>query len=253
MRSGPAPWWWAVAFAVLFAAYQLPQVLAHLGVGEPAASLAMLAVYPLAALLARGGGMRLAAAYGLHAHAGRWIWLPALFVLALAAKAAAVALGTAAGIYTSQGPAVRVPPTLAWPWLAFATFVPSLAEDILTRGLWRHSPLASHGTLFVVATAAVYTLNHVWRLALGPPEWVMLFCFGAAYAAAFWSTGTLWAAVGLHWGWNFAGQALDAAWNVDVIDTVGAKLLSAGVHLAIGAAMIALARRRGSADPLREA
>jgi uncharacterized protein len=235
--------WWLGAFAFLFTAYQLPQVLVQLGVARPAASLAMFAVYPLALVLARRGRMRFSVAYGLRVHGRRWIWLPTLFAAAVVAKAAAVAFGVLVGIYTSDGPAARMPTADGWTWLGLATFVPSLAEDILTRGLWRHSPLAGDAVRFVLGTATVYTLNHVWRLTLGPAEWLMLFCFGAAYAGSFWSTGTLWAAVGLHWGWNFAGQAVDGVWNVAVTDAAAAKLLSAAVHLGIGAVVMAAAPR----------
>ena len=158
----------------------------------------------------------------------------------LAVKALAVVLGVQAGVYVSQGPAMQAPGPAAWAAMALVTFIPSLAEDILTRGLWQNSPLARGGVLFVLGTAAVYTLNHVWRLALGPAEWAMLFCFGVAYGLAFWRTGTLWAAVGLHWGWNFAGQAVDALWRVDVVDAGGAKLLSAAAHLGLALLVVVL-------------
>jgi uncharacterized protein len=203
----------------------------------------MLAMYPLAALFAWRSGLGLGPAYGLQWRGRWWLWLLALFTLALIAKTCAIVVGLETGIYVSHGPAVPAPTAIDCAAMALVTFIPSLAEDILTRGLWRHSPLARSGATFVAGTAAVYTLNHVWRLALGPAEWVMVFCFGLAYGLAFWRTGSLWAAVGLHWGWNFAGQAVDAVWQVDVVDAGTAKLVSASTHLVLAAAVLAVTSR----------
>lgn len=69
-------------------------------------------------------------------------------------------------------------------WTMFATFFPSVAEDIVTRGfLMRTLPRLSRRWLFVVISAGVYVLSHIYRLANGPSEWLMLFCFGLAYGA----------------------------------------------------------------------
>lgn len=245
--------WLLPACIALALAYHLPPLLARAGVPPGVANFALLAFYPLAALLAWRGGMSFAQAYGLRWQPRWWAWLLALFALAIVAKALAVAIGAAAGVYASHG-AAPAPPTLpAYGALAVMTFVPSLAEDILARGLWIHSPLARSGIAFVLGTAGIYTLNHVWRLSLGPAEWLMLFAFGIAHALAFWRTGTLWAAVGLHWGWNFAGQALDAVWQVDVVDATAAKMLSAATHLALVLVVWLATDTRGKSTAARDA
>ncbi|WP_427914191.1 CPBP family intramembrane glutamic endopeptidase [Ramlibacter sp. MMS24-I3-19] len=236
--------WWVTAFVVLFVAYQLPQLLVRVGVHGGIASSFMLVLFPLAAWLAWWRGEPFGRTYALAWRAHWWSWLVGLFILALAAKALAVVLGVRAGIYASHGPTSAALGPAGWAAVALITFVPSLAEDILTRGLWLHSPLARTGFVFVLGTAAVYTLNHVWRLALGPAEWAMLLGFGIAYGLAVWRTGTLWAALGLHWGWNFAGQALDAVWQVDVVDGTGAKLLSAAAHLVLALVVWVVTRGR---------
>jgi uncharacterized protein len=233
---------WLLAFGPLFLAYHLPEVAARVGVAPGVASAALLLFFPLAFWLGRRGGPGPLWAYGLAPRNEWWAWLAALFLLAVVAKVAAIAVGVRWGLYLAGGPTGRAIDAGTWFSLLLVTLVPSLAEDILTRGVFAQSPLARGGFVFVVATAAVYVLNHVWRLGAGWREWFMLLCFGIAYGLAFWRTGTLWAALGLHWGWNFAGQAIDAAWQVDVHAQGGVKLLSAAVHLVMAVVVLVIAR-----------
>lgn len=229
----PVRWW--PAFALLFAAYQAPEGLAARWLGQPALAAAlMLAFLPLAWAVARRLGLGMAAAYALEWRPQATRWLLGGLALALAAKAAALAAGLQLGVYAAadQAPttAAALAGTLAW--LALATFVPSLAEDLLTRGFWARVPgWRWRGLAYVLFTTTLYVLNHVYRLANGPAEWLMLACFGLAYAAAAWRSGSLWAAVGLHWGWNFAGQALALGWPTQVLAPAQARGLSAGAHL----------------------
>lgn len=65
----------------------------------------------------------------------------------------------------------------------------------------------------------------------GLTEQLRLFCLGLAYAAAAYRFRSLWAAVGLHWGWNFAGAALSQAWPTTLADAASGRLVSAAVHL----------------------
>jgi membrane protease YdiL (CAAX protease family) len=126
-----------------------------------------------------------------------------------------------------------------------STFVPSIAEDIIRRGFWWRVPgSALRGTTFVVVTSTIYVLNHVYRLGNGPSEWLMLFCFGLTYALAVTRTGSLWAAVGVRWGWNLANALLGTFATVDTISE-HAPLLSAAAHL-LRAALILLLPRHNS-------
>jgi hypothetical protein len=88
-------------------------------------------------------------------------------------------------------------------------------------------------------------LNHVYRLERGPLEWAMLFCFGLAYATALWHSGSLWAAVGLHWGWNLANGLL----AVDTLDPRRGAVFSAVTHLAILLVVLAVPARRHAYRP----
>ncbi|RYZ11174.1 MAG: CPBP family intramembrane metalloprotease [Alphaproteobacteria bacterium] len=132
--------------------------------------------------------------------------------LAFIAKAAALVAGFQIGAYSSF--AVSPPTDISVASIAIllaliSTFIPSIAEDILTRGLWWRATPWMTGAAFILITSVIYVLNHIFRLAEGPAEWIRLFCFGIAYAAAMARFRTLWAAVGLHWGWNLANTLLD--------------------------------------------
>ncbi|HQX91859.1 MAG TPA: CPBP family intramembrane metalloprotease [Thermomonas sp.] len=125
-------------------------------------------------------------------------------------------------------------PVSALGLLALTTFIPSLAEDILTRGfLLRFTPKPLGFWAYVLASALLYTGNHLWRFDWGLTEQLRLFCLGLAYAAAAYRFRSLWAAVGLHWGWNLAGAALSQAWPTTLADAASGRLVSAAVHLAL--------------------
>ncbi len=107
-----------------------------------------------------------------------------------------------------------------------------MTEDILTRGyLCRAAGLRwRNGAAFVLASSALYVLNHVYRLQLGPREWLLLCAYGLVYATALWRTGSLWSAVGLHWGWNLGNGLAGNLAPVETTDANAAALLSIGAH-----------------------
>jgi membrane protease YdiL (CAAX protease family) len=118
--------------------------------------------------------------------------------------------------------------------------VPALAEDILTRGF----PLFATGRrapaiLLILVSAAMYALNHIWRLDAGFTEQVRLFCMGIAYAAAAWRMRSLWAAFGLHLGWNAGGALVP----LDIVGTDEFRLATAAIHLVIAALVFVIPRR----------
>jgi membrane protease YdiL (CAAX protease family) len=238
----------AVAFLILFAVYQLPE-----GLGQrllhsfPVVVALVFAFLPVAWLLGRWLGFRGLDAWYLGLRPG-WGWLlAAAFVLAALVKVAALAVGAATGIYH-----VDIAPGLTAATVLMAalsllpeTFLPSVAEDIVTRGfLMRAFPALSRRTAFIAVSALVYVLNHIYRLQNGPVEWAMLFCFGLAYAAALYYSRSLWPALGLHWGWNFAGKLGDSVAGVDLVQPLLGPATSSLAHLAMLGIVVLVARRR---------
>ncbi|MBK6634902.1 MAG: CPBP family intramembrane metalloprotease [Chitinophagaceae bacterium] len=91
--------------------------------------------------------------------------------------------------------------------LLLMTAIPSIAEDILTRGyLYGHlkfmKPLG-----WILLSAIIYVLNHIWRLNDGLPVLTYLFILGIVLAFAVWLTKSLWLAFGIHWGANIAFES----------------------------------------------
>ena len=173
-----------------------------------------------------GGGFR---TYGLVATR----WLPLLvstLLLAITAKLAAEAIALGLGVEQFV-PAAPLSLTVIGIGLV-TTFIPSIAEDILTRGfLLRFTSRPLGFGSYVIASAALYTANHIWRLDWGVSEQIRLFCLGLAYATAAWRMQSLWAAVGLHWGWNLSNSLLSQAWQTTMADPVEGRWISAAVHL----------------------
>jgi hypothetical protein len=223
--------------AVLFFFYQMPE-----GVGNSM----LLLLFPFAAWWgSRSLGFSGMRAWYLDARPG-WLRLLALgLVLAIAAKFAAVAIGARTGVYTFSWMEAPSGTALAGglAFLLFSTFIASTAEDIVTRGLvLRAFPALGRHWSFIAVSAALFVLNHVYRLHKGPVEWLTIFCFGLAYAAALYRTRTLWAAVGLHWGWNLANGLLDIFSRSDVAQPAIAPFYSCAAHLVLLACALVFMR-----------
>ena len=133
-------------------------------------------------------------------------------------------------------------PLLPLAGTALVTFIPSLTEDILTRGFLLvaiPAVLAGQGRRglrfwpYVLLSAALYTANHLWRFDWGWSEQVRLFCLGLAYGAAAWRWRSLWGAVALHWGWNLSNALVPELLAVETIAPVAGRFVSAAAHLAL--------------------
>lgn len=237
-----------LGFLLLLATYQASEGLQTVfAPGNPIGPALMLLTLVLAWPVGRwidGSGWR---AFGLVRR--RWFGLlVAGFVLAGLAKLAAEALALGLGI--EELAPMAAPPLAAVALGLVTTFVPSLAEDILTRGfLLRFTPKPLGFWFYVLASALLYTINHLWRLDWGPSEQIRLFCLGLAYAAAAYRFNSLWAAVGLHWGWNFANVLLASAWPGPVLDVASGRLISAALHLALFVVLVGWHPRKAETDP----
>lgn len=237
-----------VAFAILFGIYQSAE-----GIGDrilhsfPAQAsimvMTVVAAWPIGRWLLRSNGYD---AFGLAWRPAVIGWLALGLLIAFASKAAALVMGNWVGAYMPGATQISALSIAALPLILVSTFIPSIAEDILTRGIWmRAGPPCLRGLAFVLVTSVIYVLNHIFVLADGPAQWVRLFCFGVAYATAVIASRSLWGAVGLHWGWNLANALADRLVSLDA-DQAIAPWISALAHLvmALVYARIAIAIRR---------
>ena len=237
-----------IVFGVLAVAYQLPEGVGQRLLHSFAAQAALLILFfPAAYLVGRALSSTPARAYGLEWTGDAARWLPATFVAALIIKLGAAFAGVRGHVYAPAGPSAA-----AWTPLVtglLVTFLPSLAEDIVTRGFWLRSAGVRWRTWpFVLVSSIIYVANHIYRLSLGPGEWTMLFAFGLAYALAAVRFNSLWPAVGLHWGWNYGNLVVEAIRPIETIDTTGAHALSIGAHLLM-AVLVLIATRNRSGRP----
>lgn len=205
-------WRVVLAFALLWLLYQSAEGVGMLWLHNTAVrDVLMTASVLLAWPLSRWLGWRGFGAYALDGD-GWWRWLPGCLLLAVLAKFVAVWAGLRLGVYVADAQAPAATPAdlmAALPMLLLGTFVPSLAEDILTRGYWYRAAGIRwrSGALFVLVSAAIFVFNHIYRLGNGRQEWGLLFAFGLPYATALWRSGSLWAALGLESGQRLAGIA----------------------------------------------
>lgn len=234
----------AIAFAVLFVVYQasegLQTVLAPKSAVGPALMVfALLLAWPLGRFLGWSGYD----AYGLDLQPRSFALLVAGILIAALAFLASRFLGTAMGIYSAPGGVVVAASAGVIAFAVVSTFVPSVAEDILTRGfLLRTLPVRLTSVSYVVLSALLYTGNHVWRFDWGITEQVRLFCLGLAYGAAAWRWRNLWGAVALHWGWNVTNVLVEQLMPTDTLSIDSARYLSAAANLAMLAIVVLLPR-----------
>jgi membrane protease YdiL (CAAX protease family) len=232
---GPSSWPRLLAgFALIFVVYQgaegLQTVIAP---ASPAGPTLMLAALVLAWPVGRWLGGRGYDRFGLSLKPGWWAILLGGIGLAALAKLASLSLGLQTGVYSVSG----TPYALTIAAIAAAlmtTFVPSVAEDILTRGfLLGAAPVRLGFWSYTLLSALLYTANHIWRFDWGISEQIRLFCLGLAYGAAAWRWQSLWGAIALHWGWNLASVLADGMVATQTVDVVGGRMISAGAHLAL--------------------
>jgi membrane protease YdiL (CAAX protease family) len=233
------------AFAAMFAVYQASEGLQTvIAPGNPVGPALMLAALLVAWPLGRWLGWRGYDAFGLQFAPGWAALLLGGLLLAALAKFSTLALAPLVG----AGRLGVAAPELTLPFLGMAvvtTLVPSMAEDILTRGfLLRAIPRPPGATAYVIASAALYTANHIWRLDWGVTEQVRLFCLGLAYGAAAWRWRSLWGAVALHWGWNLADAVTGPIFTLEGGGVDAARLLSGGAHLVLLAIVLCLPAQR---------
>jgi membrane protease YdiL (CAAX protease family) len=243
-----ARWRAVIAFAILFAVYQAAEGLQTVirpgsALGPALMLLAALLPWPLGRWL----GYRGYDAFGLDLKASSLRLVASLILLAALAFLASRGIGAALGYYAAPSSLQLDGLVLAGAAAALTTLVPSIAEDIITRGFLLKTFRIPLGLVsYSLLSALLYTLNHVWRFEWGVSEQIRLFALGLAYGAAAWRWRTLWGAVGLHWGWNLSNAWLGQLLPTEAVHTDGARYISAVAHLAILAIVLLLPRVRST-------
>ena len=235
-----------MGFVVLFVLYHLPEFIQKYSNAPliPVLEAGMLLVVLVAFLLGRLQYRNGFSMYGLFGFSTQGINL---------------ALGLVTGILLSVL-ANLVPVWLHWstihievrwtamimPVLLFAagTLLPSLAEDLLTRGYLRAWwPRAWKTRWIVPVSAVVYVLNHIFRLNR-PDVMLYLFVLGLLLMYCYTLTGTLWLTLGIHWGSNIAYQFFANMVTVTTVKETGLENYLLAASYALGMALVFIFRKR---------
>jgi len=115
---------------------------------------------------------------------------------------------------------------------AIGTFLPSLAEDILTRGyLYRYWGQRVSPRIFVIGSTILYVLNHIYRLQNGPATWFFLTVVGISLAIPLAISRSLWLTLGLHWSNNFVYRLTNDVLHTDDVSGISSTWLLTGLIL----------------------
>lgn len=191
-------------FVILFAVYHFPEFFQAFWI---------MAVFKIGFLLvafiiARLQGWKGLAGFGLAITPGCWINLVKGIFTGIVAFAFSILLSVLLGyehIISFPGFQTIVKQL---PLLLLMTAIPSVAEDILTRGyLFGHLKMQFGKNAWILISTAVYVLNHIWRLNEGAAVLTYLFLLGLVLAYCVWITKSLWLAFGIHWGANIAYES----------------------------------------------
>lgn len=191
-------------FVLLFVLYHFPEFFSAFWV----AAVCKIGFLVVAFLLARWQGFKGLGGYGLPLHKGWWANLVKGMALGVTTYFFVFLVTVTLGyeqvtVLPTYGAAIK-----QLPFVLLMTAVPSLAEDILTRGyLFGHLKGKLGDKSWVLLSATVFYLNHIWRLDDGLAVFAYLFLMGLLLAWAVVYTRSLWLAFGLHWGFNIWYQS----------------------------------------------
>lgn len=194
-------------FLALFVVYHLPEFFDRFWL----MAVCRIGFLPVAFLLARYQGWKGLGGFGLGPvpHRLRILAIGLLAGILLFALSAAVTVWLGweqIHLATDAGTIFR-----KLPLILLMTVIPSVDEDILTRGyLFGHWYQRGRTGAWVLFSATVFLGNHIWRLGDHPSVLVYLFAMGLALALAVSRTGNLWLAFGIHWGANIGYESAGA-------------------------------------------
>jgi uncharacterized protein len=188
----------------LWATYQLAEAFMHFQNDLFAFMLLMGCVPVVAHLVARRQGLDGVSSYGLAWNKNTKRLFTTGMLSGMVVYTLSFLVSIATGRETPGGNVSLNVSTIGKILLCFAgTFLPTLAEDIVTRGyLYRVFGKKWNKATFVIVSALVYVLNHTYKLAAPDESLLYLFITGIALAIPLALTQSLWYTVGLHWACN---------------------------------------------------
>lgn len=229
-------------FILLFIVYHFPEFFSAFWI---------MAVFKIgfllvAFLLGRLQGWKGLQGYGLGLRMGWWQQLLKGLLLGLVFFGLSVFLAVRSGYETYQGIAPISVIIRQLPLILLMTAFPSVAEDILTRGyLYGHLFTKMKPWYWVLLSAGIYVLNHIWRLTDDVSVLVYLFLLGVLLAYTVWKTGSLWLAFGIHWGANIAFESTHSLVKTEsVVTHQGSTWLLAGSWLLLFLILVILAPKK---------
>ncbi len=191
-------------FLLLFTIYHFPEFFSAFWI----MALCKIGFILVAFFLARMQGWKGLGGYGLALRPGWWQHLLKGLFTGLFFFALSVFFSVLLGYDRMDGIATVDVILRQLPLLLLMTAIPSVAEDILTRGyLYGHLFSRMKAEIWVPVSAVLYVLNHIWRLQDDPSVLVYLFLLGLVLATTVWKTKSLWLAFGIHWGANIAFES----------------------------------------------
>ncbi len=235
-----------VVYLFLSACYQLPEFIRN-RTGSDGMFLGLMALFLLLVhvVLRKQGRDGLQAA-GLHWKSGSRAQL--LTGLLVQASVTALAFGLSCALGLTRVTQVPPPEQLATGLLIFSigTLLPSLAEDVLTRGyLFAHGAHRLSARTFVLLSTGLFVLNHAYRLQNGPTTWVFLAVMGVSLALPLVLTRSLWLTFGLHWGNNIVYQLTNNVIRSEDVTDFSSTWVLTGAILLMTFVLPLLVRRLG--------
>lgn len=200
-------------FIVLFFVYHFPELFQLFWI----TAVFKIGFLVVATVLCRLQGWKGLAGYGL-SFTNNW-YVVLLTGLLIGFGAFALSIAASIGFQFEQIVSIQTIPFFlnSLPLTLLMTFFPSIAEDILTRGYFYGHLKFLNPIVWVLLSATIYVLNHIWRLDDGLPVLSYLFLLGLVLGVSVIGKRSLWLALGIHWGANIAFELSNSGLKLSII------------------------------------